>query len=364
MVIASGRISPAATASLNHASNCFSGSASTVSSAKRGDVSVMEATHATGRAEPPFYYPVAMSPSPPSGQQFVLTLGDQRATVTEVGAGLRTYTVAERDVIDGYGEDEMCSLGRGQLLLPWPNRIEDGQYDFAGTLHQTALTEPSRHNALHGLTRWVNWTALEQATDHVLMSLILHPQDGYPFTLELRADYRLSSAGLTVRTTATNVGPQAAPYGTGHHPYVTVGTLIDNALLKMPALMRLEANDRLIPTGRLLPTKGTAYDFLELRPIGSLRMDTAFATLVPDSDGVIRVQLRAPGGDPVVTLWMEPTYRFLMVYTPDAIPQASRRRRSLAIEPMTCAPNAFRSGDGLIVLQPGQSTSATWGILR
>jgi aldose 1-epimerase len=61
---------------------------------------------------------------------------------------------------------------------------------------------------------------------------------------------------------------------------------------------------------------------------------------------------------------MEPTYRFLMVYTPDAIPQTSRRRRSLAIEPMTCAPNAFRSGDGLIVLQPGQSTSATWGISR
>jgi aldose 1-epimerase len=313
---------------------------------------------------PPFYYPVAMSTSPSSGQQFVLTVGDQRATVTEVGAGLRTYTVADRDVIDGYGEDEMCSVGRGQLLLPWPNRIEDGQYEFAGTVHQTPLTEPSRHNALHGLTRWVNWTALQQAPDHVLMSLILHPQEGYPFTLQLHADYRLSTTGLTVRTTAANVGTQAAPYGTGHHPYVTVGTLIDEALLKLPALMRLDANDRLIPTGRLLATKGTAFDFLELRPIGSLRMDTAFATLVPDSDGLIRVHFQAPGADPALTLWMEPIYRFLMVYTPDAIPQASRRRRGIAIEPMTCAPNAFRSGDGLIVLQPGQSTSATWGILR
>ena len=305
-----------------------------------------------------------MSTSPPSGQQFVLTFGDQRAVVTEVGAGLRTYDVADREVIDGYGEDEMCSIGRGQLLLPWPNRIEDGQYEFAGTLHQTPLTEPSRHNALHGLTRWVNWTALEQAPDHVVMSLLLHPQDGYPFTLELRADYHLSTAGLTVRTTATNVGTQAAPYGTGHHPYLTVGTLIDKALLKLPALMRLEADDRLIPTGRLLPTQGTDYDFLELRPIGSLRMDAAFATLVPDSDGLIRVHFQSPSGEPAVNLWMEPIYRFLMVYTPDAVPDASRRRGSLAIEPMTCAPNAFRSGDGLIVLRPGQSTSATWGILR
>jgi aldose 1-epimerase len=304
-----------------------------------------------------------MSASPPSGEQFVLTFGDQRAVVTEVGAGLRAYDVADREVIDGYREDEMCSIGRGQLLLPWPNRIEDGQYEFAGIAHQTPLTEPSRHNALHGLTRWVNWTALEQAADRVLMSLLLHPQEGYPFTLQLHADYRLSSAGLSVRTTATNAGTRAAPYGTGHHPYFTVGTLIDEARLKLPALMRLEANDRLIPTGRLLPTKETDYDFLELRPIGSLRLDTAFATLVPDSDGLIRAHLQAPTGDPTVTLWMEPIYRFVMVYTPDSVPEATRRRRSLAIEPMTCAPNAFRSGDGLIVLQPGQSTSAAWGIL-
>jgi aldose 1-epimerase len=195
------------------------------------------------------------------------------------------------------------------------------------------------------------------------MSLLLHPQEGYPFTLQLHADYRLSSAGLSVRTTATNVGTLVAPYGTGHHPYFTVGRLIDEARLKLPALMRLEVNDRLIPTGRLLPTKETDYDFLELRPIGSLRLDTAFATLVPDSDGLIRAHLQAPTGDPTVTLWMEPIYRFVMVYTPDSVPEATRRRRSLAIEPMTCAPNAFRSGDGLIVLQPGQSTSAAWGIL-
>jgi aldose 1-epimerase len=300
----------------------------------------------------------------PSGQQYVLTSGDQQAVVTEVGAGLRAYTIGERDVVDGFAEDEMCSIGRGQLLLPWPNRIEDGQYEFAGRLHQTPITEPARNNALHGLTRWVNWTAVEQAQDRVLMSLVLHPQDGYPFTLHFDVDYRLSAGGLTIRTSASNVGQQAAPYGAGHHPYLTVGTLIDQALLKMPALMRLETNDRLIPTGRVLPNGGTAYDFLELRPIGSLRMDAGFANLVPDSDGLIRVHLQAPGGDPRITLWMEPAYKFLMVFTPDAIPDRDRRRGSIAIEPMTCAPNAFRSGDGLIVLQPGESWSGSWGILR
>jgi aldose 1-epimerase len=301
---------------------------------------------------------------PPSGRQFVLTSGDQRAVVTEVGAGLRTYTVGDRDVVDGFREDEMATIGRGQVLLPWPNRIEDGQYEFAGRMHQTPISEPARHNALHGLTRWVNWTAVDQAADRVLMSLVLHPQDGYPFTLRFDVDYRLSAGGLTIRTTTTNLGRQAAPFGAGHHPYFTVGTLIDQALLKMPALMRLELNERLIPTGRVQPNGGTAYDFLELRPIGSLKMDTAFANLAADSDGLIRVHLHAPGGDPRITLWMEPVYRFLMVYTPDAIPERTRRRRSIAIEPMTCAPNAFRSGDGLIVLQRGESWSGSWGILR
>ena len=306
---------------------------------------------------------MAVSAIPPSGQQFVLTSGDERAVVTEVGAGLRTYAAGDRDVVDGFLEDEMATIGRGQVLLPWPNRIEDGQYEFAGRMNQTPISEPARHNALHGLTRWVNWTAVEQAQDRVLMSLVLHPQDGYPFTLRFDVDYRLSAGGLTIRTTATNLGPQAAPYGAGYHPYVTVGTLIDQALLKMPALMRLELNERLIPTGRVLPNRGTTYDFLELRPIGSLKMDTAFANLVADSDGLIRVHLKAPSGDPRITVWMEPVYKFLMVYTPDAIPDKARRRHSIAIEPMTCAPNAFRSGDGLIILQPGESWSGSWGIL-
>ena len=306
---------------------------------------------------------MAVSAIQPSGQQFVLTSGEQRAAVTEVGAGLRAYTVGDRDVIDGFAEDEMCSVGRGQLLLPWPNRIEDGQYEFAGRVHQAPINEPARHNALHGLTRWMNWTAVDQAPDRVLMSLVLHPQDGYPYTIRFDVEYRLSAGGLSVRTTASNVGQQAAPYGAGHHPYLTVGTLIDDARLKMPALMRLEANERLIPTGGVLPNRGTAFDFMELRPIGSLKMDTAFANLLPDSDGLIRVHLQAAGGDPRITLWMEAVYRFLMVFTADGIPDTARRRRSIAIEPMTCAPNAFRSGDGLIVLQPGESWSGSWGIL-
>ena len=299
----------------------------------------------------------------PSGRQLVIASDRQQATITEVGAGLRAYTVGDEDVIDGYPAAAICDSCRGALLLPWPNRIADGKYEFDGRLLQTPLTEPARHNAIHGLTRWRNWTIAEQAPDRAVLSLRLHPEEGYPFMLDLRIEYRLDADGLTVETTGTNAGQERLPYGTGHHPYLTVGTpLIDLAWLRLPALVRLDADDRLIPTGRLVTVMESPHDFLEIRPIGSLQMDTAFASLLPDADGRIRVLLQAPDRRRGLSLWMEPPYAYLMVFTGDALADPARRRRSIAIEPMTCAPNAFRTGDGLRILEPGQSLTTTWGI--
>ena len=299
----------------------------------------------------------------PSGRQYPIGHGTQRAVITEVGGGLRSYTVGAVDLIDGYGETEMCTVARGAPLLPWPNRLQDGRYDFAGVAHQTALTEPEKRNAIHGLTRWLNWSAAEHEANRVLMTLLLHPQAGYPFTLSLGIEYRLSKQGLAVTTTATNAGAQPLPYGAGHHPYVTVGTdRIDDAVLRVPALLRLEVDDRQIPTGRLIPVQRTVFDFLEPRRIGATELDTAFGSLLPGADGLTRIEMLAPDGRRGVTLWMDAAYRFLMIFTGDTIPQADRRRRGLGIEPMTCAPNAFRTRDGLLVLEPGQSTTSKWGL--
>ena len=305
-----------------------------------------------------------MAGIPPSGRQYPISHGAQRAVITEVGAGLRTYTLDDEDLIDGYGEDEMCSAARGAPLLPWPNRLQDGRYDFGGITYQTALTEPAKYNAIHGLTRWRNWSAAEHEGERVLMTLLLHPQEGYPFTLSLGIEYRLSQHGLSVVTMATNAGSQPLPYGAGQHPYVTVGTaVIDDAVLRVPALLRLDVDDRLIPTGSLIPVQRTPFDFVEPRRIGATQLDTAFTSLRPDADGLTRVDMEAPDGGRRLTLWMDGSYRFLMVFTGDTIPQVGRRRRGLGIEPMTCAPNAFRTGDGLLVLQPGESATSKWGLL-
>lgn len=292
----------------------------------------------------------------PSGEQYPITFGDQQATIVEVGAGLRTYAVGGVDVVDGYGPGEMASGGRGQLLVPWPNRVRDGRYRFGDVDLQLALTEPSRHNANHGLVRWVNWTATDHQADRVVMELVLHAQPGYPFVLGLAVECRLDAGGLTVSTTATNRGDGPCPYGAGAHPYLSVGTaLVDAAVLRVPADTRLETDDRGIPVATV-PVDGTAYDFRAARPIGDLVLDTPYTDLTGDE-----VVVASPDGAREARLWWDANHRWVMIFTGDTL-DAGRRRRAVAVEPMTCPPNAFVSGEGLRVLQPEESWTTTWGI--
>ena len=127
-----------------------------------------------------------MAPIAPSGEQVEIAFADQIVVVVEVGGGLRSYTVAGFDVLDGYGADEMCTSGRGQMLMPWPNRIEDGSYEFDGKSRQLALTEPENGNAIHGLVRWAAWSVAEREDDRAVMDHVLHPHPGYPYSLAMR----------------------------------------------------------------------------------------------------------------------------------------------------------------------------------
>jgi aldose 1-epimerase len=295
----------------------------------------------------------------PSGEQFEIAFEDQRVVVVEVGGGLRTYTVGGRDVLHGYGADEMATAGRGQLLIPWPNRLQDGSYEFAGDTQQVPLNEPARANAIHGLVRWVSWQAREREPHRVVLTHALHPQPGYPFSLELAIEYELAATGLSVRTTATNVGTAACPYGCGAHPYLRVGTeTIDDVVLRVPARTVLRSDDRGLPVGAV-SVDGTDHDFRVARPIGATKLDHCFTELERDEAGRAHVELGA--GEARLALWLDRAYPYVMVFTGD-LPGVNRG--GLAVEPMTCPPNAFRSGESLVTLEPGESHTAAWGIER
>jgi aldose 1-epimerase len=300
---------------------------------------------------------------PPSGEQFELERGEWRLTVVEVGGGLRELRRGDWHVLDGYPVERMCSGGRGQALLPWPNRIDGGRYTFDGQPYQLALTEPLSGNAIHGLTRWSHWRPVERSAAHVVLEHALDPQPGYPFSLSLRLHYELTPQGLTVRTSVTNAGPVRCPFGVGFHPYFSCepgGARVDASLLKVPASEYLLADARGIPTGRA-PVEATPFDFRHPRPIGELMVDHAFASLVRDPDGRARVELAPVDQRRRITVWLDESYRYVQVFTGDTLPQAERRL-GVAIEPMTCPANAFATGEALRNLDPGESWVCEWGI--
>lgn len=299
----------------------------------------------------------------PTGDQFQIEAGGYRAVVTESGGALRLLEHDGRPLVDGFAEDAIPTGGRGQLLMPWPNRIRDGSYSFGGTDHQLALTEPSRHNASHGLVRWAAWSVEEHTANSVSLGYRLMAQTGYPWTVDLHVLYDLSADGLTVTQTATNMSGSPAPYAQGAHPYLAAGAApVDEWELTLPAATRLLVDDRLLPSGRA-DVAGTAYDFRAARPVGSTVLNDAFTDLDRDADGIATVTVRDRAGGRGVELWVDGRHRWLQVYSGDDTPTP---RRSLAVEPMTAPADAFRSGDDLVTLspagEPGHELSASWGI--
>lgn len=297
----------------------------------------------------------------PSGTQYRLASESQVLMLTEVGAAIRSYSVGSRPVLDGYDATRACTGARGQTMIPWPNRIKGGTYRWGDQTQQLDLTEPSKGGAIHGLTRWANWDLMEQTENRASFHCVLHECPGWTGVLDCWMDYELGEFGLRVRTTAANVGSAPIPYGTGAHPYLSVGTAtINGGHARVPGSVYLPVDELGIPTGEL-PVEGTRYDLRTEQELGGRQIDVAYTDLERDEDGLARVRLALPEG-PAVEVWADESYPFLEIFTGDSLPQEERRRTGFGVEPMTCAPDAFNSGNGLITLQPQESHTAVWGI--
>jgi aldose 1-epimerase len=297
---------------------------------------------------------------PPSGEQFHISSGDHNATIVEVGGGVRRYDVGDRPVFQDYDMYAMCDAAHGAPLIPWPNRLRDGRYLFDGQQFQVALTEPEKRNAIHGLLRWRPWRVDERTDHRVVMRNRLFPMMGYPFTLECAIEYSMSDAGLMVRTTVANIGDDPCPYGSGQHPYLSPGDgLIDDCEVSLSAATRIDTDDeRQLPTGRK-PVEETPYDLRTASRLGNRAIDYAYTDLIRDEHGLAWVRMRG-ADDRTAAVWVDESYPFLEIFTADTL-APDRKRRGLGVEPMTCAPDAFNNGDGLLVLQPGQAATTTWG---
>ncbi len=302
----------------------------------------------------------------PSGEQYDIAAEGYAATITEVGATLRDLNHLGRPLVVGFGPDEIRPAYRGAVLAPWPNRVADGHYSFDGRLNQLPLTEPARGNAIHGLAAWARFAVLSSGggatMEWITLEHNLVPQSGYPFELHLQVTYALDSAGLTTTLAATNVGTTAAPYGCGPHPYLVAGDgHVNDWSLTLPASRYLEVTeDRLLPVA-VKDVDQTMYDFRDGRAIGDAFLDHAFTSVAAGADGVARVRVTARDGGAVECSWDPSVQPWVQVHTADR-PEPEQSRLGLAVEPMTCPPDAFNSGTDLVVLQPGDTHTAAWTI--
>ncbi len=283
---------------------------------------------------------------------------DQRAVITEVGATLRSYSVDGHDLVHGFAADETVKGGRGQNLIPWPNRIRDGRYAFNGAEHQLSLSEPSRHNASHGLARHVPWVLVDRQPDQLTNRVRIFPQPGWPGILDAEVTHQLAADGLTVWIRATNVGKTPVPFGYAAHPYLTVGeSIVDEVAVQVPASSYLTVDDRLLPVA-LEPVDGTENDLRSGPTLGDRNLDVAMTDLEREADGRWRVRLTR--GERQTELWADPSMGWVQIFT-----GGPYRDWSIAVEPMTCGPDAFNPGathDALITLAPGAGFAGSWGI--
>ena len=299
---------------------------------------------------------------PVSGSVTELRHGAYRADVAGVGASLRTLRHDGHDLVVPFAADRVRPLFRGAILAPWPNRVVDGAYEEAGETLQLALTEVERGHALHGLVAWAEWRVESSEPHRASLVTELAPSEGYPWRLALRATYELGDAGLVTTVEATNVGDGSAPYGVAPHPYLVAGEgRVDDWTLQLPADSYLEVtDDRLVPTGVHGVTEREGFDFRDGRLVGDLFVDHAFTELARDEAGVATATLTAADGRGVAMSW-GPELPWVQVHTADR-PEPADDRVGLAVEPMTCPPDAFTSGIDLVRLAPGETHVAAWTI--
>ncbi|SDG71622.1 aldose 1-epimerase family protein [Microbacterium pygmaeum] len=310
-----------------------------------------------------------MARTPASGTQHALRAGDYEAVIASVGASLRSLTCNDRDLVVPFEADEVRPAHRGATLVPWPNRVVDGKYSFGGSDFQLALSEPARGHALHGFGPWLDFDAVDKGPDHVTLEAVIQPQTAYPWRIVVSVTFSLGPDGLTQSVTARNDSLSAAPWGTGPHPYLVAGPgRVDDWLLELPAADVLEVTpDRLIPTELVAVDSADPerFDFRTARRIGATELDHAYSGILRDEGDETTVRVTDAAGHGVAISWGTEC-PWVQVHTADK-PVAAQSRLGLAVEPMTCAPDAFNADSyaydaGLIVIEPGESTEASWRI--
>jgi aldose 1-epimerase len=289
----------------------------------------------------------------PTGRQFEINSGAMSAIITERGATLRKFTSHGHRYTETFAEDQEPPMGCGNILVPWPNRTAGASWKFNGEAQHLDVTEPARDNAIHGLVRKKPWELIDHLEDRVELAVDIPAEHGWPVPLRTEIRYQLTDSGLMITHTVHNRGDVEVPFGVGAHPYLRAPSH-DDVVVRLAAELHQPLDERtMIPVGEPEPSRYTGPVRLS-----DLDLDDAFTGLVTDSDGRSRHSIL--GSDGGVQLWADEDFRWLQVFTPTEF--NGRDGKVIALEPMTCPPNALNSGVDLLTVAAGETWRGSWGI--
>ncbi len=284
-----------------------------------------------------------------------LTVGACHLAVDTAGGGLRALRVGEWDVLDGYPAGTVPHGRRGHVLAPWPNRLAHGRYVWDGVSYEVPVGDTAHDAAIHGFVDQLDWLHTggyqDESRGEIGMGVAMPARGGYPWPLSVDVHYVLTPAMLETVVLVTNRGASDAPLGVGMHPYLSVGCDADATALDLPVSQRLPLDVMGAPDGPPVPFDG------RVGVVGDRVLDVPLTGLGRDDEGWAWATLRGPAG--TLRLGVDEAWPWLQVFTADTLPGAESRR-SIAVEPNSCPPNAFATGTDVARLAPRETWRGAW----
>lgn len=302
-----------------------------------------------------------------SADRFIINLTNgatqSSAIIARVGAALVSWTSNDTQLVEPGNLDAVGPYCEGIVMAPWPNRLEDGKWNYQGKTLEFPINIQSQNNANHGLLIDHPYDLVERTEASVTLGATIHARLPYPFNVYTTVKYELVAEGIVVTHTAENLSQEAAPYAVGGHPYFQIsGVATADLVLRSAAATVLDVNDRQIPVSKSA-TAGTRFDMLEGARVGDNFYDHGFTDLPRDSEGNAHTYLTAPDGRGF-DVWQDSKFRHVVIFSPDFYWDESfdAKRHAVAIEPQTAGANAFKTGEDLLWLTKGEVFSASWGV--
>lgn len=265
-----------------------------------------------------------------------ISSGNSETEILEKGAYLSSLVLGGNEVIKKTLDGEQTH-GGSAVLIPYAGRVRNASYIYDGVEYR--LPKNNGENSIHGFLKDILWSVVSKDQSSVKLSSILSNK-GYPSTLETTISYTLEEKGLAVRIEVTNKGNLKAPLLIGFHPYFLVTG--DWRIMHDKDLRELNFRDGFFPDGTTSPV-----DFNKTGDMGKSSFDNCFV-------GGGNITLESDGGTIVIT---RENMDYLVIYN-----GKYTDGRSVAIEPMTGAPDAFNNGIGLVDLEPGASYNCQFSV--